>query len=165
MNFRLIVIGEYFSYFPMCLYVCSCVNACQCICIKRIATQCGQQITQSKNSTKRLSFLKALQKDVLNLCPLSNQDAPNAFVEPRRTKCSNVRSGVEDTSCEGHLTYFFRRIVLARNQKNNFFYENRESTWEGHGGTIMEAEQLKTRKYVPIVSNNHIISYNINCAK
>ena len=114
---------------------------------------------------KGCPFLKALQKDVLNLCPLSNQDAPNAFVEPRRTKCSNVRSGVEDTSCEGHLTHFFRRIVLARNQKNNFFYENRESTWEGHGGTIMEAEQLKTRKYVPIVSNNHIISYNINLRK
>lgn len=29
----------------------------------------------------------------------------------------------------------------------------------------MEAEQLKTRKYVPIVSNNHIISHSINLRK
>ena len=56
------------------------------------ATLCGQQITQTKNSTKRVSLPAGSTK----WCYQSL-----SFVEPRCTRCSNMRYGVEVSVVRG----------------------------------------------------------------
>ena len=80
------------------------------------ATLCGQQITQTKNSTKRVSLPEGSTK----WCYQSL-----SFVEPRRTKWSNMSSGVEVSVVRG--TWYIKTDVLARSQKNNLFYERTRS--------------------------------------
>ena len=62
---------------------------------QKTATLCGQQITQRNNSTKRVSLPEGSTK----WCYQSL-----SFVEPRRTRCSNMRYGVEVSVVRGHLT-------------------------------------------------------------